>query len=199
MTVGVAETEKIFYSAASGVGNSIVYVGSKTGRDGIHGATMASADFSEDSEEKRPTVQIGDPFAGKLLIEASLELIDRALEQALLVESRRDQGEIEGHAGDGRGGLRDDGGIGRRPGVSSHSLDEASVERPHGPRRRHPTDVVDRRRVPDRRDDAGDRVAHGTGQRARLRHKPVDAEDQSHPSDRDRRNDREGCGKNDEA
>jgi phosphoribosylformylglycinamidine synthase subunit PurL len=75
MTVGVAETNKIFYSAASGVGNSIVYVGSKTGRDGIHGATMASADFSEDSEEKRPTVQVGDPFTEKLLIEACLELM----------------------------------------------------------------------------------------------------------------------------
>ena len=75
MTVGVAETEKIFYSAASGVGNPIVYVGSKTGRDGIHGATMASADFSEDSEEKRPTVQVGDPFTEKLLIEACLELM----------------------------------------------------------------------------------------------------------------------------
>ena len=75
MTVGVAETEKIFYSAASGIGNPIVYVGSKTGRDGIHGATMASADFSEDSEEKRPTVQVGDPFTEKLLIEACLELM----------------------------------------------------------------------------------------------------------------------------
>jgi len=75
MTVGVAETAKIFYSAASGLGNSIVYVGSKTGRDGIHGATMASADFSEDSEEKRPTVQVGDPFTEKLLIEACLELM----------------------------------------------------------------------------------------------------------------------------
>jgi phosphoribosylformylglycinamidine synthase II len=75
MTVGVAETDKIFYSAASGIGNSIVYVGSKTGRDGIHGATMASADFSEDSEEKRPTVQVGDPFTEKLLIEACLELM----------------------------------------------------------------------------------------------------------------------------
>jgi phosphoribosylformylglycinamidine synthase len=60
MTVGVADTDKIFYSAASGVGNPIVYVGSKTGRDGIHGATMASADFGEDSDEKRPTVQVGD-------------------------------------------------------------------------------------------------------------------------------------------
>ena len=75
MTVGIAETDKIFYSAASGPGNSIVYVGSKTGRDGIHGATMASADFSEDSEEKRPTVQVGDPFTEKLLIEACLELM----------------------------------------------------------------------------------------------------------------------------
>jgi phosphoribosylformylglycinamidine synthase len=75
MTVGVAEQDKIFYSAASGVGNSIVYVGSKTGRDGIHGATMASADFSEDSDEKRPTVQVGDPFTEKLLIEACLELM----------------------------------------------------------------------------------------------------------------------------
>ena len=75
MTVGVAETDKIFYSAASGVGNPIVYVGSKTGRDGIHGATMASADFGDDSEEKRPTVQVGDPFTEKLLIEACLELM----------------------------------------------------------------------------------------------------------------------------
>lgn len=75
MTVGLADTDKIFYSAASGIGNSIVYVGSKTGRDGIHGATMASADFSEDSEEKRPTVQVGDPFTEKLLIEACLELM----------------------------------------------------------------------------------------------------------------------------
>ncbi|HYI49559.1 MAG TPA: phosphoribosylformylglycinamidine synthase subunit PurL [Allosphingosinicella sp.] len=75
MTVGVAEQARIFYSAASGVGNPIVYVGSKTGRDGIHGATMASADFAQDSEEKRPTVQVGDPFTEKLLIEACLELM----------------------------------------------------------------------------------------------------------------------------
>ncbi|MEJ7927778.1 phosphoribosylformylglycinamidine synthase subunit PurL [Sphingobium sp. AN641] len=75
MTVGIADTDKIFYSAASGVGNSIVYVGSKTGRDGIHGATMASADFGEDSDAKRPTVQVGDPFTEKLLIEACLELM----------------------------------------------------------------------------------------------------------------------------
>ena len=75
MTVGVAETARIFYSAASGIGNPIVYVGSKTGRDGIHGATMASADFGEDADAKRPTVQVGDPFTEKLLIEACLELM----------------------------------------------------------------------------------------------------------------------------
>ena len=65
MTVGLADAGRIFYSAASGVGNPVVYVGSKTGRDGIHGATMASAEFSEGSEEKRPTVQVGDPFTEK--------------------------------------------------------------------------------------------------------------------------------------
>ena len=75
MTVGVADASRIFYSAASGTGNPIVYVGSKTGRDGIHGATMASADFDEKSDEKRPTVQVGDPFTEKLLIEACLELM----------------------------------------------------------------------------------------------------------------------------
>jgi phosphoribosylformylglycinamidine synthase subunit PurL len=76
MTVGVADTDKIFYSAASGIGNPIVYVGSKTGRDGIHGATMASADFGDDADAKRPTVQVGDPFTEKLLIEACLELME---------------------------------------------------------------------------------------------------------------------------
>ncbi|MDA0702551.1 MAG: phosphoribosylformylglycinamidine synthase subunit PurL [Proteobacteria bacterium] len=75
MTVGIAPTDRIFYSAAAGIGNSVVYVGSKTGRDGIHGATMASAEFNEDSEEKRPTVQVGDPFTEKLLLEACLELM----------------------------------------------------------------------------------------------------------------------------
>lgn len=75
MTVGIADTDKIFYSAAAGIGNPVVYVGSKTGRDGIHGATMASAEFDDDSEEKRPTVQVGDPFAEKLLLEACLELM----------------------------------------------------------------------------------------------------------------------------
>ncbi len=75
MTVGLADTDKIFYSAAAGIGNPVVYVGAKTGRDGIHGATMASAEFTDDSEEKRPTVQVGDPFTEKLLLEACLELM----------------------------------------------------------------------------------------------------------------------------
>jgi phosphoribosylformylglycinamidine synthase len=75
MTVGIASKDKIFLSAAAGVGNPVVYVGSKTGRDGIHGATMASAEFDANSEEKRPTVQVGDPFTEKLLIEACLELM----------------------------------------------------------------------------------------------------------------------------
>ena len=75
MTVGLADKRNIFYSAAAGVGNPVVYFGSKTGRDGIHGATMASAEFDEKSEEKRPTVQVGDPFTEKLLIEACLELM----------------------------------------------------------------------------------------------------------------------------
>ena len=75
MCVGLARTDKIFYSAAKGVGLPVVYVGSKTGRDGIHGATMASAEFDDKSDEKRPTVQVGDPFTEKLLIEACLELM----------------------------------------------------------------------------------------------------------------------------
>jgi phosphoribosylformylglycinamidine synthase len=75
MTVGIADQGRIFLSAAAGIGNPVIYVGSKTGRDGIHGATMASAEFGADSEEKRPTVQVGDPFTEKLLIEACLELM----------------------------------------------------------------------------------------------------------------------------
>ncbi|WP_408906090.1 phosphoribosylformylglycinamidine synthase subunit PurL [Nguyenibacter vanlangensis] len=75
MTVGVARQDRIFLSAAAGVGNPVVYVGSKTGRDGIHGATMSSAEFDEDALAKRPTVQVGDPFVEKLLIEACLELM----------------------------------------------------------------------------------------------------------------------------
>jgi phosphoribosylformylglycinamidine synthase subunit PurL len=73
-TVGLVKADRIFKGTASGVGNPILYVGSKTGRDGIHGATMASAQFDDDSEEKRPTVQVGDPFTEKLLLEACLEL-----------------------------------------------------------------------------------------------------------------------------
>ncbi len=75
MCVGLADADKIFYSAAPSAGLSVVYFGSKTGRDGIHGATMASQEFDATSDEKRPTVQVGDPFAEKLLIEATLELM----------------------------------------------------------------------------------------------------------------------------
>ena len=72
---GIAEADKIFYSKAAGVGLPVVYLGSKTGRDGIHGASMASAEFDDASDEKRPTVQVGDPFSEKLLLEACLELM----------------------------------------------------------------------------------------------------------------------------
>ncbi len=75
MCVGLARADNIFLSAAKGAGNPVVYIGSKTGRDGIHGATMASAEFGEDAQEKRPTVQVGDPFTEKLLLEACLELM----------------------------------------------------------------------------------------------------------------------------
>jgi phosphoribosylformylglycinamidine synthase len=75
MTVGIADKNRIFYAKAAGVGNPVVYVGSKTGRDGIKGATMASGEFNADAEQKRPTVQVGDPFTEKLLLEACLELM----------------------------------------------------------------------------------------------------------------------------
>ncbi|MEO1723701.1 MAG: phosphoribosylformylglycinamidine synthase subunit PurL [Pseudomonadota bacterium] len=75
MAVGLARANGIFYSAASGVGRPVVYLGAKTGRDGVGGATMASAEFGEDAEEKRPTVQVGDPFTEKRLLEACLELM----------------------------------------------------------------------------------------------------------------------------
>ena len=75
MAVGLADKDRIFYSKAKGLNKSVVYVGSKTGRDGIHGASMASAEFDENSEEKKPTVQVGDPFTEKLLMEACLELM----------------------------------------------------------------------------------------------------------------------------
>src|SRR5712692_8936916 len=76
MCVGLAKADRIFYSAAAGPGNLVIYVGAKTGRDGIHGATMASAEFAADAAAKRPTVQVGDPFTEKLLIEACLELME---------------------------------------------------------------------------------------------------------------------------
>ncbi len=77
MCVGLTTKDKIFYSKASGVGNPVVYVGAKTGRDGIHGATMASGEFDDESEKNRPTVQVGDPYAEKLLLEACLELMQK--------------------------------------------------------------------------------------------------------------------------
>ncbi len=75
MAVGHAKKNKIFYSKAQGLNKSVIYVGSKTGRDGIHGASMASAEFDENSDDKKPTVQVGDPFTEKLLMEACLELM----------------------------------------------------------------------------------------------------------------------------
>ena len=77
MAVGIARADSIFYASATGVGRPIVYLGSKTGRDGIHGATMASAAFEANAEEKRPTVQVGDPFSEKLLLEACLEIMGK--------------------------------------------------------------------------------------------------------------------------
>jgi phosphoribosylformylglycinamidine synthase II len=71
--LGVFKKDEIFYARASGLGNTVIYVGAKTGRDGIHGASMASAEFSEDSQQKRPNVQVGDPFMEKLLLEACIE------------------------------------------------------------------------------------------------------------------------------
>ena len=73
--LGIAPADQIFRANASGVGNPVIYVGATTGRDGIHGATMASEEFNQDSESKRPTVQVGDPFMEKLLLEACLEVM----------------------------------------------------------------------------------------------------------------------------
>ena len=75
MAVGLVKKNKIFYSKAKGIDQPVIYVGSKTGRDGIHGASMASAEFDENTEDKKPTVQVGDPFTEKLLLEACLELM----------------------------------------------------------------------------------------------------------------------------
>ncbi|OGD13057.1 MAG: phosphoribosylformylglycinamidine synthase II [Candidatus Aminicenantes bacterium RBG_16_66_30] len=77
--LGLADRDKIFLAKAEGAGNKVLYVGAKTGRDGIHGATMASAEFGKETEHKRPNVQVGDPFKEKLLLEACLEVMDRSL------------------------------------------------------------------------------------------------------------------------
>ena len=87
--LGVCRQEDIFYAKAAGVGNPVIYVGARTGRDGIHGASMASAEFTEESKQKRPNVQVGDPFMEKLLLEACLEAMKT--------------GAIVGHSGHGRG------------------------------------------------------------------------------------------------
>ncbi len=79
MSIGLVDQDKIFYSKGSKVGHSIVYIGSKTGRDGIHGASMSSSEFDDEKELEKPTVQRGDPFMEKLLLEASIELMDKAL------------------------------------------------------------------------------------------------------------------------
>jgi len=79
LCLGVAQKSKLFFAKAEGVGNPVLYVGSKTGRDGIHGATMASAEFGKETEQKRPNVQVGDPFKEKLLLEACLEVMDKNL------------------------------------------------------------------------------------------------------------------------
>ena len=134
-------TDKIFYAAASGVGMPIVYLGSKTGRDGIHGASMASAEFGEGAEEKRPTVQVGDPFSEKLLLEACLEIMAQGLRHR--------------HPGHGRGGADLLGGRDGRQGQ---------------PRRRSRTrqGAVPRDRHERLRDDAlGKPGAHAHGAQAR--------------------------------
>jgi phosphoribosylformylglycinamidine synthase len=104
-TCGIARTDKIFYGRATGIGNSILYIGAKTGRDGIHGATMASDEFSLGGPSQRPTMQVGDPFMGKLLLEACLELF-----AADVLEGIQDMGaagltsssvEMAGRAGNG--------------------------------------------------------------------------------------------------
>jgi phosphoribosylformylglycinamidine synthase len=83
MTIGLAQADGLFYGKASGVGNKVMYIGSKTGRDGIHGAVMASDTFGEESESKRPTVQVGDPFTEKLLLEACLEIFEKKLVEGI--------------------------------------------------------------------------------------------------------------------
>ena len=83
MTVGIAPRNALFFGKASGLGNKIIYIGSKTGRDGIHGAVMASDTFGEESESKRPTVQVGDPFTEKLLLEACLEIFQKGIVEGI--------------------------------------------------------------------------------------------------------------------
>ena len=86
--LGLVRHDQIFFGKAAGVGNPVLYVGAKTGRDGIHGATMASAEFDDEALEKRPTVQVGDPFLEKLLLEACLEAMRAARSPAFRTWAR---------------------------------------------------------------------------------------------------------------
>jgi phosphoribosylformylglycinamidine (FGAM) synthase-like enzyme len=87
--LGVFRHDEIFFGRATGIGNPVIYVGAKTGRDGIHGASMASAEFTEESKQKRPNVQVGDPFMEKLLLEACLEAMRPARSSAFRTWARR--------------------------------------------------------------------------------------------------------------
>jgi phosphoribosylformylglycinamidine synthase subunit PurL len=120
MAVGLARTDEIFYAKASGIGRPIVYLGSKTGRDGIHGATMASASFEADADEKRPTVQVGDPFSEKLLL-GSLP---------------RNHGQGVRHRDPGHGRRRSDV-FGCRDGGQGQSWNRTRSRQGSVPRRRH--------------------------------------------------------------
>jgi phosphoribosylformylglycinamidine synthase len=106
-TLGIAKTDGIFLGAAAGVGNPVLYVGSKTGRDGIHGATMASEEFTEDSEQRRPTVQVGDPFTEKLLLEACRADVVIVRDGGACRDRRTDQPRSRAAARGGNVGLRD--------------------------------------------------------------------------------------------
>ena len=189
MAVGLAETDKIFYSAASGVGMPIVYLGSKTGRDGIHGATMASAEFGADAEEKRPTVQVGDPFSEKLLLEACLEIMAKGCVIAiqdmgaagLTCFGRRDgrQGRSRRHARSRQGAvprnrherLRDDA-LGK-PGAHAHGAQAREGKRSRSDLPQMGSRFRDRRRNdadqalhrPPRRRGHGRSADQGTGRR----------------------------------
>ena len=121
MAVGIAQADKIFYAKAAGIGNPVVYVGAKTGRDGVHGATMASAAFSASEQASRPTVQVGDPFKEKLLIEACLELMN---EDAIIAIQDMGAAGLTSSACE----MASKGGIGIRLDLSAVPLREADLQ-----------------------------------------------------------------------